>query len=65
MKPHRRQYERGARPWVPFIFTCFVSAAAILNDEAPNWLAHHPHAAVALAALWAILNHLLPSPTQR
>jgi hypothetical protein len=50
--------------WLPSLLSAGTAALVALSPQIQAGLAQHPTAAAALAALYAILTHLLPSPLQ-
>ncbi len=46
--------------WLPTLLTIIISVLTQVN--AAGWIQAHPNAAMSLATLGGIINHLLPSP---
>ena len=51
------------KKWLPSLIAIATGAAAILAPELQAVIAAHPVVASVLGSLYAIMSHLLPSPT--
>jgi len=52
----------SAAPWLPSVLAALTAATVALSPVLQAALAQHPTLTALLAALCAILTHLLPSP---
>ena len=53
------------KKYLPSILSVLGTVAVALAPQIQGLLAKHPEAATTVAALWAILNHWLPSPSTK
>lgn len=53
---------KSITPWIPTLITIVLGAAAASTPQAQSYLAAHPTVSALVAAAYAILKGLLPSP---
>lgn len=51
--------------YLPSIIAVLVGALSVLLKPIQGWISVHPAVATILAALYAVLAHVLPSPRQQ
>lgn len=52
------------KKWSPSIIAALTAATAVFYAPVQAAISHHPSVAMVLAAAYAVISHLLPSPTQ-
>jgi hypothetical protein len=48
--------------WLPSILTVLTALATAFSGTLQGYVSHHPAVAIVLAGVWAVVNHLFPSP---